>query len=87
MDSYKLYGRSEEEQESLINVVWVFSQDIGMKFGLDKCAVLKQGVQVHCEGIVLPVGQVIGEVNENGYLEGADIMQKEVAEVLWWEFD
>ena len=59
----------------------LFSQDIRIEFGLDKCSVLvlKQGAKVHCEGIVLPDGQVMGEVEENGYkdlgvLEGADIM-------------
>ena len=41
--------------------------------------VLKQGAMVHCEGIVLPDGQVMGEVEANGYkdlgvLEGVDIM-------------
>ena len=46
MDDLKLYGRSEQELESLIDVVRVFSGDIGMEFGLDKCAVLvlKQGI-------------------------------------------
>ena len=87
MDDLKLYGKSEQELESLIDVVRVFSRDMGMEFGLDKCAVfvLKQGVKVRCEGIVLPGGQMMGEVDENGYkylgvLEGADIMQKEMKE-------
>ena len=45
--------------------------------------VSKLGVKVRCEGIVSPDGQVIREVDENGYnkylgeLEGADVMQKE----------
>ena len=54
MDDLKLYGRSEQELESLIDVVRVFSRDIGIEFGLDKCAVLvlKQGIKVRCEGIV-----------------------------------
>ena len=54
-----------------------------MEFGLDKCAVLvlKQEIKVRCEGIVLPDGQMMGEVDENGYkylgvLEGADIIQE-----------
>ena len=83
MDDLKLYGRSEQELESLTDVVRVFSRDIGIEFGLDKCAVLvlKQGIKVRCEGIVLPDEQMMGEVDENGYkylgvLEGADIMQK-----------
>ena len=83
MDDLKLYGRSEQELESLIDVVWVFSRDIGMEFRLDKCAVLvlKQGIKVRFEGIVLPDGQIMGKVDENGYkylgvLKGADIMQE-----------
>jgi hypothetical protein len=46
MDDLKLYGSSVDELESLIYVVSIFSKDIGMEFGLDKCAVLvlKQGV-------------------------------------------
>ena len=45
MDDLKLYGRSEEELESLVSVVQVSSQDIGMDFELDGCAMLelKQG--------------------------------------------
>ena len=47
-----------------------------MEVGLDKCAVLvlKQGVKVHCEGIVLLDGKVMG------VLEGVDIMQEEIKE-------
>ena len=79
--------------ESLINVVWVLSLDTGMEFGLDKSAVLvlKQGVKVCCEGIVLPDVQVMGEVDKNGYkdlgvLEGASIMQKEMKEKVKQEY-
>ena len=36
----KQYGRSEEMLESLISVIRVFSQDIRVEFGLDKCAAL-----------------------------------------------
>ena len=93
MDDLKLYGRSEQELESLIDVVRVFSRDIGMEFGLDKCAVLvlKQGINVRCEGIVLPDGQMMGQVDENGYkylgvLKGADIMQKEMKEKVRQEY-
>lgn len=93
MDDLKLYGRSEGELERLIEVVEVFSRDIGMHFGLDKCAVLvlKQGMKEHCEGIVLPDGQIMGEMDESGYkylgvLEGADIMQKEMKQKVRDEY-
>ena len=59
-----------------------FSPDIGIEFGLDKCAVLvlKRGVKITCERVVSRDGQVLVEV-ENGYkylggLEGANIIQK-----------
>ena len=58
-----------------------------MEFGLEKCAmlVLKRDKKVRCEGILLADGQMMREVDENGYkylrvLEGADIMQKEMKE-------
>ena len=53
------------ELESLVEVVRVFSKDIGMEFGLDKCAVLelKAGVRVQCEGITMADCQVMKEVN------------------------
>ena len=64
-----------------------------MEFGLDKCVVLvlKQGVKVRCEGIVSMDGQVMGELDENGYkylgaLEGADLMQKQMREKVKQEY-
>ena len=40
MDDLKLYAKSERELDSIIQAVRIFSDDIGMVFGLDKCAVL-----------------------------------------------
>ena len=38
MDDLKLYARSNKEIESLVNTVRIFSDDIHMQFGEDKCA-------------------------------------------------
>ena len=38
MDDLKLYGKSSNELESLLNTVRIFSTDISMEFGLEKCA-------------------------------------------------
>ena len=38
MDDWKLYGKDDIELEGLLCTVNKFSDDIGMKFGLDKCA-------------------------------------------------
>ena len=38
MDDLKLYGRNINEIDSQIQTVRIFSQDIGMEFGIQKCA-------------------------------------------------
>jgi hypothetical protein len=38
MDDLKLTGRSEEELRNEIKIVKTFSNDVEMKFGLEKCA-------------------------------------------------
>ena len=40
MDDLKLYASNEKSLESIIQTVRVFSNDIGMEFGVEKCAVL-----------------------------------------------
>ena len=40
MDDLKLYGKSENEIKRLVSTVEVFSQDIGMEFGIKKCGVI-----------------------------------------------
>ena len=68
MDDLKLYAKSERELDSLIQTVRIFSDDVGMVFGLGKCAVLvlKRGRMVRTEGIELPNGKRMREVNLAG---------------------
>ena len=40
MDDLELYSRSEEGLDSLAQTVCGFSEDIGMEFGIEKCAIL-----------------------------------------------
>ena len=40
MDDLKLYSRSEKRLDSSVQTVRVFSEDIGMEFGIGKCAML-----------------------------------------------
>ena len=55
MDDLKLYGKSSNELESLLNIVWIFSTDISVEFGLEKCATLTihKGKATHTEGLTL----------------------------------
>jgi hypothetical protein len=85
MDDLKLYASDEDELESLVNVVDGYSRDIGMEFGMDKCAVLtmEKGKRVKREGMALPSGEVMKEVDESGYkylgvLQTEEVMDKEM---------
>ena len=40
MDDLKLYSRSEKGLDSLVQIVRVFSEDIGIGFDIEKCAML-----------------------------------------------
>ena len=40
MDDLKLYSPSEKRLDSLVQTVRVFSEDVGMEFGIEKCAML-----------------------------------------------
>ena len=56
MDEVKLYRRNEKGLDSLVQTVRVFSEDIGMEFGIEKCAmlVMEKGKTVKSVGIELP---------------------------------
>ena len=66
MDDLKLYSRSEKGLDSLVQTVRVFSEDIGMEFGIEKCAmlVMEKGKIVKSAGIELPDGKVIKSLQE-----------------------
>ena len=41
MAGFKLYGRNDNQIDSLVKIVKIVSGDIAIKFGFDKYAVLK----------------------------------------------
>ena len=38
MDDIKLFTKNEKELQTLIHTLRIYSQDIGMEFGIEKCA-------------------------------------------------
>ena len=66
MDDLKLYSRNEKGLDSLVQRVCVFSEDIGMEFGIEKCAILvmEKGKIVKSVDIELPDGKVIKSLQE-----------------------
>ena len=67
MDYIKLFAKNEKEQEILIHAVRIYSQDIRMKFGIEKCAVLvmKSGKHHMTDGMELPNKDKIRTLREN----------------------
>ena len=39
IDNLKLFAKSNDQNDSLVNTVHTFSEDIGMEFGIKKCGV------------------------------------------------
>ena len=86
MDDLKLYSRSEKGLDSLVQTVHVFSEDIGMEFGIEKCAtlVMEKGKIVKSVGIELPDGRVMKSLQEGesykylGILEADKFLEDEV---------
>ena len=65
----KVYGKNSSQIYSLIQTVWSHTEDIGMEFGIDKCAVRepeREGL-VRIEGIELLDGERMKEVDQKGY--------------------
>ena len=79
--------------DSLVQTVYTFSTDIGMEFGIKKCGmvVLKRGKNAKMEGIVLPDGQVMKEIDASGYkylgiLETDQLKEEETKDLFSKEY-
>ena len=61
MESNKPFVKNEKELETLIENVIIYSQNIGMEFGIEKCTILlmKSGKRHMTEGVKLPSQVVI----------------------------
>ena len=60
MDDIKLYVKKERAIDSLIHLTRVYSNDIGMTFGIEKCGrlILNRGRMVKTDGLQLPTGTI-----------------------------
>ena len=93
--SHTIYGWLEviwkecSQMNSLVQTVCSYSEDIGMKFAIDKCSVLEleRGRLVRSEGIEFPDGERMKEVGQEGYkylgvLQLDNTMNKEMKESI-----
>ena len=86
MDDLKLYSRTGKGLDSLVQTVRVFSEDIGMEFGIEKCAMLAMGKGkiANSGGVELPNGKVIKSLQEDesykylGTLEADKLLEEKM---------
>ena len=66
MDDLKTYTKTNDEQTGLLTIVKGYSDDIGMEFGLDKCAkaTFKKGKLTRAENIELDVTTTIQDLDQ-----------------------
>jgi len=94
MDDIKLYSKTEEGMTSMINTLKMISQDIGMEFGLEKCAKvsMKKGKLSETGDLPLYDGTAIKELDvDHGYkylgiLQSDGIKMEEVTEIAKREY-
>ena len=83
MDGIKIFAKNEKERETLIHIVRINRQDIGMEFGIEKCAllVMKSGKRRITDRMELPNQDKIRTLGEKetykylGILEADTIKQ------------
>ena len=60
MDDLKLFAKSEQQLETLVQITHNFSASMGIQFGFQKCAsvIMQRGRQCSSSGITLPDGLI-----------------------------
>ena len=94
MDNIKLFAKNEKEPETPIHAVRIYSQDIWMEFGMEKCAmlVMKSGKRHLTDGMELANQDKIRTLAENetykylGILEADTIKQVEMKNKIQKEY-
>ena len=94
MDDIKLFAKYEKELETLKHTIRIYSRDIGMEFGVEKCAMLVMisGKRQLIDGMELPNQGEIKTLAENetykylGMLEADTIKQVEMKEKIQKEY-
>ena len=93
MDDIKLFRRGTKEIDTLVQTVRIVSGDIRMEFGIEKCALvnIQRGKVTRTEGIQLPDGNNIKDIDETGYkylgiIEGEEIKHQEMKEKIKKEY-
>ena len=84
MDGIKLFAKNEKELETLIHALRIYSQDIGMEFDIEKCAmlVMKSSKRHMTDGIKLPNQDRIRTLEEKETYKYLGILE---ADTIKWK--
>ena len=79
MDDLKLIAKSEEELQKQIQTVKIFSDDIHMAFGLEKCAkvTFKRGKLIQTQNLMIDAIQEIQELEQGKAYKYLGIEEKD----------
>ena len=82
MNDLKIFAKSKREINGLVSTVKILSSDIEMKFGIKRFGVLvlKREKVVSSEGVEMPDGERIKEVEKNGYRYLSILKYKKIKE-------
>ena len=94
MDDIRIFAKNEKELETRIHAVRIYSQDMGMEFGIEKYAILiiNRGKRHLTNGMELPNQDKIRSFGENktykylGILEADTIKQAEIKDKIKKEY-
>ena len=79
MDDLKLIAKSQEETKKQIHIFKIFSDDINMEFGLEKCAKItfKRGKLNHSQNLVIDTNREIQELEQGNTFKYLGIEESE----------
>ena len=94
IDDIKLFAKNKKELETLIHAIRIYSQDIGMEFGIEKCSMqeMKHGIRRLTDGMELLNQDKIRTLRERetykylGIFEADTIKQEEMTEKIKKEY-
>ena len=74
---HRYLPKMEKELENLTQTIRIYSQDLGMEFGIEKCAIpiIKKGKRETTEGIELP-----NQINIRSFEEKENYKSSEIVE-------
>ena len=69
MGDLKMFPKSKNQIDYLVQTVHLFSEYTGMQFGIKKCGVrtMERGKVIRTDGIRLPDGQHMKDIDETDY--------------------